>query len=784
MRNFLLMLTCILLLTGAGFAQQSGGPKMVKKAKYFDKTPPLRDMKIVMPGERKRAWKDGIIKNESVELLGNGANTVNEDITYSNLQEAKGAVQSRGPLYSFDGVGNVNGVYPPDTDGDVGPNHYFQMINLSFAIWDKSGNKLYGPVDNSTLWAGFIGPWTGHNDGDPIVLYDEIADRWIASQFALNTSSGKFYQLVAVSVTGDPLDDYYRYAFEFDDMNDYPKMGVWPDGYYTTFNFFGNEFLGAGVAAFERDKMLIGDPDAQMIFFGYFANKYSLQPSDVDGENLPPAGSPNYVATVNAFGSKQFEIYEFKVDWETPANSTYQLGVTISPGSFNNNFNNGITQPNGSGLDALSGMLMYRLAYRNFGTHETMVANHTVNVSGRAGIKWYEFRKENGSEWFTYQQGVYAPNDGISRWMGSIAINAYGTIALGFSVTNSSTVFPSVRYTGRPVTAPLGEMAYEEIEVVTGTSSQSGVSRWGDYSNLSVDPVDDSTFWFTTEYMRGGWRTRIASFNFAPTLPPQVNAGDDGTVCQNTLFTTSGNVVSAKSWIWSTSGDGIFSTPGNLVTYYLGGQQDNANGQVTLTLSATGYLPGMQSSDDLILNFIKNPVINAGNDTTINSFTVLNTQAEGMNYESVAWTTDGDGSFTDTTALETIYEPGIFDIANEGVKLTLMAQPLDPCITVKTDDVNVTLNPIVGLNEQNDKIQLSVIPNPTGGEFMVRVNSDENELVLHILNASGETIFTEKASKTQREFSKGFDFQFLPKGIYFVKIESGQLSKTEKVVIK
>jgi len=413
-----------------------------------------------------------------------------------------------------------------------------------------------------------------------------------------------------------------------------------------------------------------------------------------------------------------------------------------------------------------------------------MVANHTVNVSGRAGIKWYEFRKENGSEWATYQQGVYAPNDGISRWMGSIAINAYGTIALGFSVTNSSTVYPSVRYTGRPATAPLGEMTYEEIEVVTGTSSQSGVSRWGDYSNLSVDPVDDSTFWFTTEYMRGGWRTRIASFNFAPTLPPQVIAGDDGTVCQNTLFTTSGNVVSGKSWLWTSSGDGIFSTPANLITYYLGGPQDNATGQVTLTLSAMGYLPGMQASDDLVLNFIKNPVINAGNDTTINSFTYYTTQAQAINYQSVAWTTNGDGSFADTTALETIYEPGILDIANEGVKLTLMAQPLDPCITVKTDDVNLTLNPIVGVNEQSDKIQLSVTPNPTSGEFMVKVNSDENTITLHILNAAGETIFTEKATKTQREFSKGFDFQFLPKGIYFVKIESGKLSKTEKVVIK
>ncbi len=757
---------------------------MVQKAKYFDKTPPLRDMKIVMPGERKRAWKDGIIQNESVNFRGN-SNQNEEPVEYSELQETTGSVQSRGPLYSFDGVGNVNGVYPPDTDGDVGPNHYFQMINLSFAIWDKAGNRIYGPVDNSTLWAGFIGPWTGHNDGAPIVLYDEMADRWMASQFALNTSSGKFYQLVAVSATGDPLGEYYRYAFEFDDMNDYPKMGVWPDGYYATFNFFGSQFIGAGVAAFERDKMLVGDPDAQMVFFGYFGDKFSLQPSDVDGENLPPVGSPNYVATVNASGSKQFQIYEFKVDWETPANSTYQLGVSINPGSFNSNFNSGIAQPNDGTLDALSQMLMYRLAYRNFGTHETMMANHTVNVSGRAGIKWYEFRKETRNDWYIYQQGVYAPNDGINRWMGSIAINAYGTIGLGFSVSNSTDIYPSVRYTGRPVTAPLGEMTYQEVEVVTGTSSQIGVTRWGDYSNMSVDPIDDSTFWFTTEYMRGGWRTRIASFNFAPTLPPQANAGIDGTICQNTLFTAQGSVVSAKSWFWTTSGDGMFSTPANLITYYLGGPQDNANGQVTLTLTALGYLPEMQTSDDLILNFIKNPVINAGADTTVNSFYGLYyTQAVAQYYESVNWTTNGDGVFDDENALETFYAAGIMDIANGTVKLTLHAQPLDPCITVKTDDVNVGLDPMVGISEQSDEIELSVIPNPTSGEFTVSVKSAENTLIINILNASGEVIFTEKASKSGSEFSKGFDFQFLPKGFYFVKIKCGQIEKTEKIVIK
>jgi len=770
------------MLSGSGFTQQSGSPKIVRKAAYFDKTPPLRDMKVVMPGERKRAWKEGIIENESVDYKGIEDET---PVEYTNLQQSKGATQTRGPLNSFDGVGNVNGVYPPDTDGDVGPNHYFQMINLSFAIWDKSGNRLYGPVDNSTLWAGFIGPWTGHNDGDPVVLYDEMADRWMASQFALNTSSGKYYQLVAVSATGDPLGEYYRYAFEFDHMNDYPKMAVWPDGYYATFNFFGQQFIGAGVAAFERDKMLVGDPDAQMVFFGYFPDSFSLQPSDIDGDMLPPDGSPNYVSTVNATGSKQFQIFEFKVDWTNPANSTYELGVSLSPGSFSNNFNGGIPQPNGgSGLDALQQMLMYRLAYRNFGTYETMVANHTVKVNGLAAIKWYEFRKEGENDWYIYQQGVYAPNDGINRWMGSIAMNAYGTIALGFSVSNGTDVFPSVRYTGRPANAPLGEMTYEEIEVVTGTSSQSGVSRWGDYACMSVDPADDSTFWFTTEYMRGGWKTRVASFDFAPTQAPQVNAGDDATICQNTLFTASGNVISGKSWLWSTSGDGFFATPANLLTYYMGGQQDNANGQVTLTLTATGYLPGMEGSDDLILNFIKNPVINAGADTTINSYALFQTQAVAQYYESVAWSTSGDGTFGDETVLATTYQPGVTDIENSSVSLTLSAQPLDPCTTLKSDVVNLTLDPILGLNEPANKVELSVIPNPSGGEFEIRANSPEKSLLLSISNAAGEVIFTEKASTPQNKFTKGFDFTYLPKGIYFVKIESGKFSKTEKVVIK
>jgi len=784
MKKSIFLFALVLIFTLQIFAQKTHSPTFVKKAAYADKTIALRDMQIIVPGERERAWKNGVIGNKSMEMEFDA--TVNTGPErYKKVQKSHGTDNTRGPLINFDGVPNVSGVFPPDTDGDVGPNHYFQMINLAFAIWDKEGNLLYGPVDNSTLWAGFIGPWTGTNDGDPIVLYDEEADRWMASQFALNNGNGKWYQLVAVSATPDPLGEYYRYAFEFNAMNDYPKMGVWPDAYYATFNFFLQGFIGSGVAAFERDKMLTGDPDANMVFFGYFDEKFSLQPADIDGELLPPDGSPNYVACVNANSNKQFEIYECKIDWETPSNSTYGLATSIDPGYFNSN-DDGVPQPGtGNRLDVLSRMLMFRLAYRNFGTHQTMVANHSVKVSGVYGIKWYEFRKEDNDEWYIYQQGVYAPNDGIHRWMGSIAINAYGTIGLGFSVSNGNDLHPSIRYTGRPADAPLGEMTYAEIEAVTGTGSQTGLSRWGDYSNLSVDPVDDSTFWFTTEYMRGGWKTRVFSFNFDPLVPPQVNAGADETVCQNTLFTTSGNAVSAKSWEWSTSGDGIFATPTNLVTYYLGGQQDIANGEVTLTLTAQGYETGVQSEDDMTLFITKNPSVFAGNDTLINSSAQFYTNASGENFDLVEWTTAGDGEFEDPAMLNTIYTPGEEDINNESVELTLSASPIDPCVSDDSDKLILSFSPSVGIGELDETdVQLSVSPNPSSGEFSIDITlQNDADMTVKLLNNAGEIIFTEKANRSSA-YHKSVNLQYLPKGIYFVQVETGKFSKTEKLVLQ
>jgi len=454
-------------------------------------------------------------------------------------------------IQNFEGVSNVDDVQPPDTQGDVGPNHYVQWVNLSFAIWDKDGNLLYGPANGNTLWAGFGGPCEATNDGDPITLYDPLADRWFMSQLALpHFPNGPFYQCIAVSRTGDPTGAWYRYEFviPISKMNDYPKFGVWPDGYYISVNQFNAGTLtwgGAGVAAFERDSMLNGKV-AQMVYFDVGAVTLDfggMLPADLDGFEPPPAGSPNYFAEWNdstqlGDPSDTLRLWEFHVDWANPTNSTFGLAnhapnallptADVDPDmcGFSRDC---IPQPGtGQRLDAISDRLMHRLQYRNFGDYETLVANHTVDADStdHAGIHWIELHRHGGT-WSIHQEGVYAP-DTDHRWMGSIAMDHMGNVALGYSVA-SATTFPSIRYTGRLAGDPLGTMSQGEAELIAGTGSQTGFSnRWGDYSMLAVDPVDDCTFWYTQEYYQTSgynWQTRIGSFKF-----PNCTSGPQGTL--------------------------------------------------------------------------------------------------------------------------------------------------------------------------------------------------------------------------------------------------------------
>ena len=459
---------------------------------------------------------------------------------------------------NFDGVSNRNGVLPPDTNGDIGPNHYVQWVNLSLQIWSidrsaRTATSVYGPVNGNTIWSGFGGPCQTTNNGDPIVLYDQAADRWMISQFALpNYPNGPFYQCVAVSQSPDPTAGWFRYQFTVSQnkMNDYPHLGVWPDGYYMSFNQFNAGSLrwgGQGVAVFERAQMLKGLA-ARMVYFdlnSVDANLGGMLPADLDGATAPPADAPNVFVEFDddawGYSPDQLQYWNFHVDWTTPANSSFTKGGSMETSPFDANLcgyaRNCVPQPGTAAkLDAISDRLMYRLQYRNFGSYEALVTNHTVDADGtdRAGVRWYELRRSGGNAWSIYQQGTFSP-DSTDRWMGSAAMNGAGQIALGYSISSGS-IYPSIRYTGRLASDPLGTMSQGENTIVDGSGSQTHTAyRWGDYSSMSVDPTDDCAFWYTTEYIQttgsAPWQTRIASFRFqgcsgTVDLPPTVSITD------------------------------------------------------------------------------------------------------------------------------------------------------------------------------------------------------------------------------------------------------------------
>jgi len=440
------------------------------------------------------------------------------------------------PLTSFNGVGSI-GAVPPDTNGDVGPNHYVQWVNLAYAVWNKSGTLLYGPVLGNTIWQGFGGLCETRNSGDPIALYDPIADRWLLSQLAF-INPNQYHQCIAVSQTADPTGPWYRYDYFLSDvrLNDYPKFGVWPDGYYLSINEFNGAtqaWAGQGVLVFERPKMLVG-AKAKFVYFNLLAvnaNFGGALPADLDGPQLPPPGTPNPFVEVddNSFGwtpIDRFSIWNFHVDWVTLLNSTFGQGgnpdqvIDIGAAGFGFdsnlcNWGNCVPIPGGRVVDTLSDRLMFRLAYRNYGDHEALAVNHSVDVNGfdRAGVRWYELRR-TGGPWSIAHAGTHS-TDTLHRWMGSAAMDGMGNLAVAYNVASGS-LNPEIRYAARLAADPSGPLSQTEGTLVTGGGTQTGASRWGDYSMLAIDPSDDCTFWYTGEYYAAssgtGWATRIGSF--------------------------------------------------------------------------------------------------------------------------------------------------------------------------------------------------------------------------------------------------------------------------------
>jgi hypothetical protein len=560
----------------AGSASAAGGQaiKLPKPKFYdnvaFDVSPSLRSMAATRKTPDAPDSRSEEIRKE------NAPQAMESDVHFFDpaVQSSVLPTLIQGTLANFEGLSNQDNfnvfggrVNPPDPVGDVGPNHYVEMTNLVFAVYDKSGNRLLGPVDSGTLWAGFPVEDCTDPSGDPVVLYDQFADRWLLSQFTtrgLDDPSLPFYNCVAISQTSDPTGAYYRYAFRTQPdtvdggyyFPDYPKYGVWKDSYIMTTRDFGliNQY-GISVYALEKNKMINGQAKARAVQFFLDSSIVPLEligdgllPADVDGKTKPRNDSPAPIVGTQDAGSgygatfDAINIWNLNVTWNARATASLTGPIQLPVAPFDSIFpcigtsrdclpQPGVTPASGAYLDILSYRQRptHRLAYRNFGTYEAFVTNQAVEATpGVAGVRWYEVRRTNGT-YTIHQQGTYAPGDGIHRWMGSAAMDRKGNIALGYSVVDGSAVFPGVRYTGRLAGDPLGQMTQGEGTIIDGSGIQRSTnSRWGDYTSLNVDPVDDCTFWYVNEYYTAagqasstvGWQTRIGSFKLPGCFAP------------------------------------------------------------------------------------------------------------------------------------------------------------------------------------------------------------------------------------------------------------------------
>jgi len=497
--------------------------------------------------------------------------------------------------FNFDGISS-DGYIPPDTNLSVGATQVVQIVNVDYAVYEKStGTQVQTPRAIHNVFSSLGAPCGTSDGGDPVVLYDKAAGRWLISQLEFNSSFTSNYVCVAVSTTSDATGSFNVYSFAFgSNLPDYPKFGTWPDAYYLTANIFagGSAFTGATACALPRSLMLAGSPvDINQTVCFQNPSEASLLPADLDGTTQPAAGEPEFFANFDT----TLELYQFHVDFNTPSNSTFTGPIPVSgAASFSQACNGGtcIPQPGtGQQLDSLGDRLMFRLDYRNFSTYESLVVTHSVQTGSgsQSGIRWYEIRNPAGTPTVN-QQGTFSPDTTTYRWMGSIAQDKNADIAVGYNVSAASSIFPGIRYAGRIPSDSPGTLE-AEATIASGSASQSGSFgyRWGDYSAMSIDPSDDCTFWYTTEYIVVGgsfnWNTRIASFKFngcgSPPTPPAAPTG---------LAATAGNAQVSLTWNASTG-----ATSYTLLRSVSGGSYSQLiSGLTSTSYTDTGLTNGTQ----------------------------------------------------------------------------------------------------------------------------------------------------------------------------------------------
>lgn len=512
------LILSVFFISIISFAQNS--PNVVSQGTYLGKTIPLRDFATVEAREYKinelRIVPNNLRANEKLDATG---------LPLSGVDPIRQNAEGRySPSYSieqnFDGISiTEGGAVPPDPSGAAGPNHYINAVNTALKIFDKSGNLVVGPTRLGT----FLG--NGTNSGDPIIMYDHLADRFFVSQFGTATNS----LVLGVSETPDPTGAYHVYEFVFDSFPDYPHYSIWPDGYYLTANKSGDV-----VYVLERDVILNGGEDPQIVGFsppGLTFNPNTVRSpatANLIGVGFPDIDTPGYVTYLqddgwsSAIANDHLKVWEIDMDWATIGNSTISNPLEIPLTPFDSvfaPFGTGDLEQPGTGrkIDMIGGVISYAANYRTFENHNSWVITFNVDVDGNdtSGVRWIELRNDDINSWSVYQEGTYAPNDGHSRFMGSSAIDAEGNIGLGFNI-GSSTLPVGISYTGRNAGDPLGEMTQAETVIVDGIGVQTTTNRFGDYSHLTMDP-DGFTFWHTAEYFTATnfWQSRVAAFKLS-----------------------------------------------------------------------------------------------------------------------------------------------------------------------------------------------------------------------------------------------------------------------------
>jgi hypothetical protein len=587
-------------------AAAQGTFRSASTAVRFDVSPPLRDIPVRPPADFNGSYFGSLMIDPDPP----GKLTYGPQDQDGRVQRTQsGGPVIPAPIANFNvGTGNAN---PPDPVGDVGPNHYVRMANASLQIFNKTGTSVFGPANINTLFAGFGGACETENAGDPIVLYDQLADRWLLTQFSDSVGPG-FFNCVALSQTSDPLGTYFRWAFSTATFPDYPKYGVWPNAYLISTREVNASLIGA--YAIDRQQMIAGNPAPALVQFTVPVNQFSgdgLLPADLDGSTPPPLNAPGYylgsMDNGGPYGAAEdaLSLWEFNINFAVPASSTFTLVDTIPIAPYDTIFpcdgRSCIPQPAPLGaVDILSYRQrpMHRAAYRNYGSYQSIVSNQSVEAGPvMAGIRWWELRNP-GANSVLYQDSTYAPGltDGLHRWMASIAQDSSGNMGMGFSAGNGS-VFPSIHYTGRLQSDPLNTMAQGEGIFVTGGGGHTATTRrWGDYTSMNIDSTDDCTFWYVNEFFAVSgttWTMRAGSFKFPDCGSPNLGVAAvplRQAICApySASFTVDAHGYNGFTGDTALSVTGV---PAGATSLFSPATISPVPGSSTLTISNTGAIP-------------------------------------------------------------------------------------------------------------------------------------------------------------------------------------------------